>query len=132
MVLKPNKYDYGLADRLDLAQNQTIVKGDTLGWNGSGYLEAGSKADESSDYVALESVITTSAESTILVAPAFHSGIRFVADFSIAMLVAQQGIAYELSTKSVIDNEATASADGFVLEKVLYPLSDKKGIGYWR
>jgi hypothetical protein len=133
MAFKPLKYDNGMARMLKLAISQTILKGDGLIDNGSGYLEADAAGGEATEYVALEAVTTgAGATGEVLCVPALRSGIRFEVDCSADLAEAQKFLAYELKTVRTIDNETTASDNGFVIEEIVYPLTAKKCIGYWR
>ena len=132
MAFKPLQYDNGLPRKLPLAASQTVLKHGTLNWNGAGYLASGAADDETNDYVALEAITSEAGENPeILCVPAFHSGVRFVATCSITPVRAQVGLAYELSDKDTLDNEATAAANGFVIEEIL-DAANKLVIGYWQ
>jgi len=133
MSFKALKYDSGKIESLALAASQTVVKGMGLIDNGSGYLELDAVGGEATEYVAQESVTSGSGENPkILVLPALRSGIQFEVDCSADLTEAQKGLAYELKTNATIDNETTAAENGFVIEKIVYPLTAKKAIGRWR
>jgi len=98
----------------------------------SGYLAEASADEEVVDYIALQAVTTDgSAHTEILCLPASQSRIRFEADVSADTLAAQRGIAYELSTSLLVDNEAAASANGFMCDEIVGATGDRKIRGYF-
>jgi len=58
-------------------------------------------------------------------------GVRFVADTAANPALTQQGTYVDLSTATALDTTAS-SDDLFYVEKVLYPLSDKKVQGFFQ
>ena len=116
---------------IPLAFSQTITKGMMLTWTG-GYLVEAVAAEEVIDYVAMEAVTTTDAQHTeILCYPASQSRIRYEAGVTVATLAAQRGIAYETSTNLLIDNEATATANGFMVDEIVGDTDDDLVRGYF-
>ena len=132
MAFIPYKYDGGKNVSIKLAVSQTVVNGDTLNWT-SNYLAVGVADDETDDFVALQDVTTSASQHTeVLCVPAFRSGIQFLVDTSADTAVTDLGVAYELSTKGVLDNAATAAANGFIVEEIVGAAADRKVVGHWR
>lgn len=121
----------GKTQSIPLAVSQTITKGMMLTWTG-GYLVEAVTGEEVVDYVALEAVTTDGSSHTeILCVPASQSRIRFEADTSANTAVAQRGVAYETSTNLLIDNEASASANGFMVDELVGAAANKKVRGFF-
>ena len=121
----------GKTQSIPLAVSQTITKGMMLTWTG-GYLVEAVADEEVVDYVALEAVTTDGSSHTeILCVPASQSRIRFEADTSANTAVAQRGVAYETSTNLLIDNETSASANGFMVDELVGAAANKKVRGFF-
>jgi len=130
-MIKSIQQESGKVQSIPLAVSQTITTGMMLTWTG-GYLVEAVSTEEVVDYIALEAVTTGAAEHTeILCYPASQSRIRFEADTSADTAAAQRGIAYETSTNLLIDNEAAAIANGFMVDELVGAVGDRKVRGFF-
>ena len=129
--MEPIQFESGKTQSIPLAASQAIAKGTALVW-ASGYLAAAAADEEIIDYVAMAAVTTDgSGHDPILCVPASQSRIRYEADVSANTAAAQRGVAYELSSSTVIDNEAAATANGFLVDEIVGAAADKKVRGYF-
>ena len=130
-MITPIQFESGRLLSIPLAVSQTITEGMALTWTG-GYLVEGIADEEVIDYVAAQDLTTDgSAHTEILCYPASQSRIRFEADTSANTAAAQRGVAYELSTSLLIDNAASATANGFMVDELVGPVANKVVRGYF-
>lgn len=130
-MIKRIQYENGKTLEIELAVSQTIAVGDGLVW-ASGYLTAAAATEEIVDFVALQAVTTGAAEHTkCLVAPASKSDIRYEIDTIANTAVAQRGVAYEMDSVNVLDNETAAAANGFMVDELVGAAANKKVRGYF-
>lgn len=129
MAFKPVQYDEGRLVIMQAATTQTIVKGDALVDNGSGYLavaSAGGNVDI--HYVAMQTITTTANGDEVVCVPT--DGVRFEADTDANPAQTDVGTYADLASKSTIDPDASID-DIFYIEKIKGAVADKKVIGYF-
>jgi hypothetical protein len=132
MAFIPKQYDDGKLVYMGAATTQTIVKGDALYDNGSGYLEVAVAADGNIAYVAMETVTTTANGERVLCLRT--DGVTFEADCASGGANPAQtdvGTLVDLSDKDELDLTASTT-DVFFIESIALPASDKKVIGHFR
>ena len=97
------------------ATSQTIVKGDALADNGSGYLAVASSSTAAPvTHVAMETV-TTTANGQLVLCVRTNEGI-FEADCDAAWSITDQGTYADLASKSTVNPDASTN-DLFYIEK---------------
>lgn len=111
------------------ATGTTIVKGDALVDNGSGFLTvAASSTAVDIMYIAAETVTTTADGQLVLCWQT--DGVRFIADTDAAPAQTDVGTAADLASVSTINPDASTN-DLFYIEKIQGAVSDKKVVGYF-
>lgn len=117
MAFLPIQYDSGKLVRMAAATGQTIVKGDALVDNGSGYLAVSAgDAGQPHFYVAMETVTTTADGQMVLCIRV--DGVIFEADCEQAVSLTDIGTHVDLASKSTLDPDSTT--DGvFYIESIV-------------
>lgn len=129
MAFLPLDHHEGRTALRQAATGQTIVKGDALVDNGSGYLvpaSAGGNVDIR--FVAAETVTTTADGQNVLVWST--DGVTFVADTDANPAQTDVGTEADLAAAGQVDPDASTD-DIFVIERILGAVSDKKVIGHF-
>lgn len=128
-MFKPIRYDSGKLEKVACANSQTIVKGDALADNGSGYLAvATSSTAVDIEYVAQESVVTTADGQLVLCVRT--QGIQFEADTDADPAQTDVGTFADLASVSTINPDASSN-DLFYIESVVLPLTSRKVLGHF-
>ena len=116
-MFKPIRYDSGKMEKIQLAVDQTVVKGDGLRW-ASGYLAViatGSYQD--TRYVAMEDVTTgAAAHTTCLVIPV--ENVEFEADCDAVASIADRGTYADIATKATLDVDGSTYNDFYIVDIV--------------
>lgn len=104
-MFKPEQYESGKLVKMSCADAQTIVKGDALADNGSGYL-ATVAADGGAPitHVAMETVTTTADGEMVLCIRTM--GIVFEADCEQTVSVTDKGTYVDMASKSTLDPDS--------------------------
>lgn len=111
------------------ANSQTIVTGDALVDNASGYLgTASSSTAVDVRYVAAETVSTTSTGQLVLCWRT--DGVTFVADTDANPAQTDVGTEADLAAAGQVNPDASTN-DLFYIEKILGAVADKKVIGHF-
>jgi hypothetical protein len=130
MAFIPRKYDEGKLVQLPAANSQTIVKGDALADNGSGYLAVATSATAVDiHYVAMQSVVTTATGQMILCIET--ENVLFDADCAAAWTQAQVGTYVDLSTVALLDTSAVTNQLFYVLKGIGVTAVGTKVMGYF-
>lgn len=115
--------------RVGVANSTTVVKGDAMVDNGSGYLtnaSAGGNVDV--HYVAMQSVVTTADGQLVLMCRT--KGVTFEADTDANPAVTDVGTEADLAAAGTVDPDASTD-DIFVIESIKGAVGDRKVIGYF-
>lgn len=130
MAIVP-KYNFqGKIERVEAATGQTIVKGDMLVDNGSGYLATASAGGGvTPTHIAMETV-TTTANGDIVEAMRVN-GVIFEADTDANPAQTDVGTFADIASKSTIDPDASAD-DIFYIEKIVGAATDNKVQGWFQ
>ena len=117
MAFVPRQYDSGKLVKMAAATSQTIVKGDALADNGSGYL-AVTAADfgDPIPYVAMETVTTSANGQMVLCIRT--DGVIFEADCEAAVELTDVGTYCDLASKSTLDTDSSTD-DVFYVESIV-------------
>lgn len=128
-VFLPLYEDEGKVRLVGAATSQTIVKGDALVDNGSGYLVPASPGGNVDvRFVAAESRTTTSNGEQIL---AWHTnGVTFVADCDADPVQTDVGTEADLATAGTVDPDASVD-DIFYIERIDTTAGTGKVIGHF-
>jgi Na+-translocating ferredoxin:NAD+ oxidoreductase RnfC subunit len=104
-MFKPIQFDSGRLVKMAVATGQTVVKGDALADNGSGYL-ATVAADGGTPitHVAMETVTTTADGQMVLCIRT--EGVVFEADCEQAVSVTDIGTYVDMASKSTLDPDS--------------------------
>ena len=117
MAFTPIKYDGGDTVVMQAATSQTILKGDALVDNGSGYLAVASGGGGADiEYVALEAQTTTANGDEVLCVRT--RGVLFEADTDAAVAQTDVGTYADLASKNTVDPDASAD-DIFYIESIV-------------
>ena len=116
-MFKPLRYDSGKMEKIQLAVDQTVVKGDALKW-ASGYLAVcASGSYQDTRYVAMEDVTTGAAAHTAcLVIPV--EGVEFEADCDAVASIADRGCYADFATKATVNPDASDYNDFYIVDIV--------------
>ena len=118
MAFRPKFNTEGKTVLMPCATSQTIVKGDSLVDNGSGYLgTAAAGGGVTPTHVAMDTVTTTADGQMVLCIRTTDGGI-FEADCDAAVAQTDVGTYADLASKSTIDPDASAD-DVFYIEKII-------------
>lgn len=115
MAILPFQFDSGKMSLIGAATGQTIVKGDMLKDNGSGYavpVVAGDGVDVR--WIAMESVTTTADGQQILAMST--DGVTFIADCDAAWSITDIGTNCDIAAAGQLDPDA-ASDNIFAIER---------------
>lgn len=116
-MFTPIRYDSGKLEKVQAATSQTIVKGDALVDNGSGYLAvATSSTAVDIEYVAMETVTTTANGQYVLCVRT--DGVQFEADCDAAPAQTDVGTLADLASVSTINPDASSN-DLFYIESIV-------------
>ena len=131
MAFRPVKYEAGKLVAIACANTQTIVKGDALADNGSGYLAvATATTGVDIHYVAMQTVTTTAAGQMVLCIET--ENVLFEADTdSTGWLTAEQGTYVDLATVATLDTSGTTYALFYVLKGIGVTAVGKTVLGYF-
>lgn len=116
-MFKPIRYSSGKLTRVGVATGVTVVKGNAMVDNGSGYLtnaSAGGNVDVR--YVAMESVTTTADGQ--LVTMIETGGVEFEADTDAAVAQTDVGTEADLAAAGQVDPDASTD-DVFYIERIV-------------
>ena len=130
MAFKPVKYEEGKLVQLPAANTQTIVKGDALVDNGSGYLAVATSATAVDiHYVAMQTVNTTATGQMVLCIET--EDVLFEADCDAAWTTALVGTYVDLATVSTLDIDAVTNELFYVLKGIGVTAVGTKVLGYF-
>lgn len=131
MAFKPLKYEKGKPVQMACANSQTIVKGDALADNGSGYLAVATLSTSVDiHYVALQTVTTTTTGQFVLCIET--ENVLFEADTDAVWSTIDQGDYVPLGSVSTVNPDNTGNEDIFyILKGVGTAESDTKVLGYF-
>ena len=129
MAFVPITYDNGKLVSMACANSQTIVKGDALADNGSGYLAvATSSTAVDVCYVAMETVTTTATGQMVLCVRT--KGVIFEADTDANPAQTDVGTLADLATVSTINPDASTN-DLFYIEAIVGAATGNKVRGWF-
>jgi hypothetical protein len=129
MAFVPKQYDDGKLVNMACANSQTIVKGDALVDNGSGYLvPASSSTAVDVPYVAMESVVTTADGQLVLCIRT--KGVIFEVGTDANPAQTDVGTVADLATVATINPDASSN-DLFYIEAIVGAVGDKKVRGWF-
>lgn len=112
------------------ATTQTIVKGDALVDNGSGYLAVATSATAVDvHYIAMQTVTTTANGQLVLCLET--ENVLFEADCDAAWAQAQVGTYVDLASVSQLDTDAVTNQLFYILKGVGTAGTDTKVLGYF-
>lgn len=109
MAFIPISNHEGKLERMGCATTQTIVKGDGLKDNGSGYLAVAAADDDNAPvYVAMETK-TTTANGELVLCLRVDPTIQFIADVESSTTCAQTDVGTwcDLASKSTVDTDSS-------------------------
>ena len=130
MAFRPVKYEAGKLVAIACANTQTIVKGDALADNTSGYLAvATATTGVDIHYVAMQTVLTTATGQMVLCIET--ENVLFEADTAAAWTTAQQGTYVDLATVATLDTSGTTYALFYVLKGIGVTAVGKTVLGYF-
>ena len=130
MAFLPLNYEEGKLVTIPTADSQTIVKGDALADNGSGFLAVATSATAVDvHYVAMQSVTTTVAGQLVLCIET--ENVLFDADTDLVWSIVDQGTYADLATVSTINPDASTNDLFYILKGVGVAETDKKVLGYF-
>lgn len=130
MAFVPVQGDAGKLQYVQAATTQTIVKGDTLVDNGSGYLAVGASSTAAPvEYVAMQTVTTTANGEQVLAIRT--KGVIFEADTDAAPAQTDIGTFADLASKSTVNPDASTN-DLFYIEAIVGATTDKKVRGWFQ
>ena len=134
MAFRPINYEKGKTVEMPCATTQTIIAGDALVDNGSGYLAlATSSTAVDIHYVALQTVTTTADGQLVLCLET--ENILFEADTDgTAWLTAEQGTYCDIGASAVttdLDTSASTNDLFYILKGVGTSGTDKKVLGFF-
>ena len=116
MAFRPINYEDGKVELVAAATSQTIVKGDALADNGSGFLAvATSSTAVDVEYIAAKTITTTSNGELIPCIPT--KGVRFNADCDAAPAQTDVGTVCDLASVSTLNPDASSN-DLFYIEAI--------------
>lgn len=130
MAFRPLNYEEGRIVLMPAATTQTIVKGDALVDNGSGYLgTASSSTAVDVHYVAMETVTTTS--NGQLVKCIETTNVLFEADCDAVWSIVDQGTYADLASKSTVNPDASSNDLFYILKGVGTAETDTIVLGFF-
>lgn len=130
MAFIPRDYEEGKLVSMACANTQTIVKGDCLVDNGSGYLAVATSATAVDvHYVAMQTVTTTATGQFVLCIET--ENVLFEADCTAAWTQVQVGTYVDLASVSTLDTSAVTNELFYVLKGIGVASTDTKVLGYF-
>lgn len=130
MAFRPVKYEEGKLVAMPCATTQTIVKGDALVDNGSGYLAVATSATAVDvHYVAMQTVTTTANGQLVLCLET--ENVLFEADGDAAWLQAEVGTYCDLASVSQLDTSAVTNQLFYILKGIGVAGTGTKVLGYF-
>jgi len=130
MAFRPLKYEEGKLVLMPTATTQTIVKGDCLVDNGSGYLAVATSATAVDiHYVAMQTVTTTANGQLVLCIET--ENVLFEADTDAAWSIVDQGAYADLASVSTVDPDASTNDLFYILKGVGTAETDTKVLGFF-
>lgn len=130
MAFKPLNFEEGRLVQMPCATTQTIVKGDALVDNGSGYLgTAASSTAVDVHYVAMETVTTTADGQ--LVNCIETQNVLFEADCDDVWSIVDRGTYADLASKSTVNPDASTHDLFYILKGVGVAETDTKVLGFF-
>ena len=132
MAFRPLKYEEGKLVSMPCATTQTIVKGDALADNGSGYLAVATSATAVDiHYVAMQSVTTAATGQLVLCIET--ENVLFEADCynDVAWLTAEVGTYCDLGSVSALDTSGSTYDLFYILKGVGVTGVGTKVLGYF-
>src|SRR3990167_4251197 len=117
MAFRPVKYEEGKLVLMPCATTQTIIKGDALVDNASGYLALATSATAVDvHYIAMQTVTTTANGQLVLCLET--ENVLFEADVDTTWATADQGTYADLATVSTINPDASDNGLFYILKGV--------------
>ena len=130
MSFRPKNFEEGKLVQMPAATAQTIVKGDCLVDNASGYLAV---ADNSTavdvHYVAMETVTTTATGQMVLCIET--ENVLFDADCDGVWSIVDQGTYADLGSVSTVNPDASTNDLFYILKGIGTAETDTKVLGYF-
>ena len=130
MAFRPVKYDEGKLVQLPAATAQTIVKGDCLVDNGSGYLAVATSATAVDvHYIAMQTVTTTATGQMVLCIET--EDVLFEADGDTTWATAEVGTYVDLANVSQLDTNVVTNQLFYILKGIGVTAVGTKVLGYF-